>query len=141
MIPEPCDIIRPHGRISGKVISHAEYIRPHGRIRKEVTIPFVTFHPLRDLSPPAFKLYVYFLDRVQAKNTAVFSVPMVHLGYESGLQPECFHPAFRHGNDRQLRNALEELIDQGLIEKQGHRGRAPNTYTVLEHQLHIHPNA
>jgi len=104
-------------------------------------MPFVTFHPLRNLSPTAFKLYVYFLDLVQSKNISVFSVPMVKLGYESGLQPECFHPAFRHGNDRQLRNALEELIDQGLIEKQGHRGRAPNTYTVLGHQLHTPPNA
>ena len=104
-------------------------------------MPFVTFHHLRNLSPPAFKLYVYFLHLVQAKDTSVFSVPMVHLGYESGLQPECFHPAFRHGNDRQLRNALEELIDQGLIEKQGHRGRVPNTYTVLEHDRHTPQDA
>ena len=104
-------------------------------------MPFITFHHLRSLSPAAFKLYVYFLDRVQSKNTSAFSVPLVELGYESGLQPECFHPAFRHGNDRQLRNALEELIDEGLIEKQGHRGRAPNTYTVLEHHRHSNPNA
>ena len=104
-------------------------------------MPFVTFHPLRNLSPPAFKLYVYFLDQVQAKNTAAFSVPLVKLGYESGLQPECLYPAFAHGNDRQLRNALEELIDEGLIEKQGHRGRAPNTYIVLGHQLHTPSDA
>jgi len=104
-------------------------------------MPFVTFHPLRDLSPAAFKLYVYFLHLVQAKNTAAFSVPLVKLGYESGLQPECLYPAFAHGNDRQLRNALEELSDEGLIQKQGHRGRAPNTYTVLGHQLHTPPDA
>jgi len=104
-------------------------------------MPFVTFHPLRNLSPAAFKLYVYFLDQVQARNTTAFSVPLVTLGYESGLQPECLYPAFAHGNDRQLRNALEELIDEGLIEKQGHRGRAPNTYTVLGHDQHTPPDA
>ena len=103
-------------------------------------MPFVHVHPLRDLSPAAFKLDGYFLEQVQARNTAAFSVPLVHLGYESGLQPESLYPAFRHGNDRQLRNALKQLSDEGVIEKQGHRGRAPNTYTGLGHQLHTNPN-
>ena len=99
-------------------------------------MPFVNFHLLRDLSPAAFKLCVYFLDQVQSKNAFVFSIPLVELGAESGLQPLCWHPAFRHGKDRQLRNAIAELIDKGFIEKQGQRGRAPNTYTVLKHHLH-----
>ena len=99
-------------------------------------MPFVNFHLLRDLSPAAFKLCVYFLDQVQSKNASVFSIPLVELGFESGLQPPCWYPAFRHGKDRQLRNAIAELIDEGFIEKQGQRGRAPNTYTVLKHHLH-----
>jgi len=104
-------------------------------------MPFVHFHPLRTLSPAAFKLYVYFLDQVQSQNTSAFSVPLVQLGYESGLQPPCLYPTSRHGKDRQLRNALKELTDAGLIEQQGHRGRAPNTYTVLHHHRHTNPYA
>lgn len=65
-------------------------------------MPFVNFHPLQDLTPAAFKLYVYFLDQVQTRNTAVFAIPLVDLGYESGLQPPCPYPAFRHGKDGKL---------------------------------------
>jgi hypothetical protein len=104
-------------------------------------MPFVNFPLLQDLSPAAFKLYVYFLDQVQKTNTAHLARPMVALGYESGLQPPCPYKAFRHGKDRQLRNALNELIEKGLIEKQGQRGRAPNAYTVIEHQKHENPYA
>jgi len=104
-------------------------------------MPFVNFSLLQDLSPAAFKLYVYFLGQVQKTNTAVLARPMVELGYESGLQPPCRYPAFRHGQDRQLRNALNELITEGFIEKQGQRGRAPNTYTVIGHQKHENPCA
>jgi hypothetical protein len=103
-------------------------------------MPFVNFHLLRDLSPPAFKLAVYFLHLVQSKNTTRFSIPLVELGYDSGLQPPCLYPAFRHGKDRQLRNAIEELINTGWLEKCGQRGRAPNTYTVLKHQVHENLN-
>lgn len=99
-------------------------------------MPLINFRLLRDLSPPAFKLYTYFLHRVQSQNTIHFTLPMVELGQESGLQPPCLYPAFRHGKDRQLRNAIEELINTGWLEKSGHRGRAPNTYTVLNHHLH-----
>lgn len=99
-------------------------------------MPFLDFHLLRDLNPPAFKLYAYFLDQVQTRNTCCFTLPMVDLGEESGLQPPCLYPAFRHGKDRQLRNAIKELIDTGWLEKTGQRGRAPNTYTVLNHHLH-----
>jgi hypothetical protein len=102
-------------------------------------MPFVNFHLLRTLSPAAFKLYVYFLDLVQTRNTSVLSLPMVELGYDSGLQPPCLVPAFRHGKDRQLRNALQELAQVGLIEKEGHRGRAPNTYTILGYHRHTNP--
>jgi len=70
----------------------------------------VNFSLLQDLSPAAFKLYVYFLSQVQKTHIAVLARPMVDLGYESGLQPPCRYPAFRHGQDRQLRNALNELI-------------------------------
>ena len=103
-------------------------------------MPFVNFRLLRHLSPPAFKLCVYFLDQVQSKNAAVFSIPLVELGDACGLQPPCWHPAFRHGKDRQLRNAIAELIDEDFIEKHGQRGRAPNTYTVLQHHLHEEPD-
>ena len=104
-------------------------------------MPFVNFHPLRNLSPADFKLYVFFLHLVQTKNTSVFSIPLVDLVYDSGLQPPCQYPAFRHGKDGQLRKALKELIDSGLIEKHGQRGRAPNTYTVLGHHLHTNPSS
>ena len=99
-------------------------------------MPFVNFYLLRDLSPAAFKLSVYFLDQVQSKNASAFSIPLVELGDDSGLQPPCWQKAFRHGKDRQLRNAIAELIDEGFIEKHGQRGRIPNTYTVLKHHLH-----
>ena len=104
-------------------------------------MPFVNFHPLQDLTPAAFKLYVYFLDQVQTRNTAVFAIPLVDLGYESGLQPPCPYPAFRHGKDGKLREALQELTEKGLIEKQGQRGRAPNVYTVRHYHLHTNPDA
>ena len=103
-------------------------------------MPFMDFHLLRNLSPPAFKLCAYFLHLVQSQNTARFSIPLVELGDESGLQPPCQYPAFRHGKDRQLRNAIEELINMGWLEKCGQRGRAPNTYTVLRHHLHQNPD-
>ncbi len=99
-------------------------------------MPSVNFHLLQHLTPTAFKLSVYFLDQVQSKDASIFSIPLVKLGFESGLQPPCWHQAFRHGNDRQLRNAIAELIDEGFIEKHGQRGRRPNTYTVLKHHLH-----
>lgn len=102
-------------------------------------MPFVNFHPLKELSPPAFKLYVFFLHLVQTHNSSVFAIPLVKLGYDSGLQPPCPYPAFRHGKDGQLRKALRELTDAGLIEKQGRRGRAPNVYTVRH--PHAHTNA
>ena len=103
-------------------------------------MPLIDFHLLRDLSPPAFKLCAYFLHLVQSQNVASFSIPLVELGDESGLQPPCRYPALRHGKDRQLRNAIAELIQEGFIEKHGQRGRAPNTYTVLKHHLHEEPD-
>ena len=104
-------------------------------------MPVVNFHSLKDLRPPAFKLYVFFLHLVQTQNTSVFAIPLVDLGEDSGLQPPCAYPAFRHGKDGQLRNALNELIDAGFIEKQGRRGRAPNVYTVRHYHLHTNPDA
>lgn len=103
-------------------------------------MPILNFHLLRDLSPPAFKLYAYFLDQVQSQHTTCFTLPMVDLGQESGLQPPCLYPAFRHGKDRQLRNAIDELIQTGRLKKTGQRGRAPNTYTVLRSHLHADPH-
>jgi hypothetical protein len=103
-------------------------------------MPYMDFYLLQDLSPAAFKLYAYFLHLVQSKNVAAFSLALVKLGYDSGLQPSCPYPAFRHGKDRQLRNAIEELINKGWLEKCGQRGRAPNTYTVLKHHLHENPD-
>ena len=102
-------------------------------------MPSMDFHLLQDLSPAAFKLYAYFLHLVQSRHSAVFSIPLIDLGYNSGLQPPCLYKAFRHGKDRQVRNAIEELIAKGWLEKCGQRGRAPNTYTVLKHHLHENP--
>ena len=90
----------------------------------------VTFQQLRHLSPSAFKLYLFFLDQVQTTNRPTLTISLANLGYESGLQAPCPYPALRHGRDGQVRNALIELIDIGLIEKRGQRGRAPNTYRV-----------
>lgn len=92
---------------------------------------WVQFSPLRHLSPSAFKLYVYFLDSVQAKNCPTLTIPLADLGYDSGLQAPHPYRALRHGKDGQLRRALDELIEGGWIEKQGRRGKAPNTYRVL----------
>jgi len=103
-------------------------------------MPFVNFASLKHLSPKAFKLYVYFLHLVQAKNTDRFALPLVDLGYETELQPFYTYRPWRHGKDGQLRNALQELIDLDLIEKHGQRGRAPNTYIVKHHHLHTNPD-
>ena len=102
-------------------------------------MPFVQYHLLHHLSPAAFKLYVFLLDLIQDNKTSTFSIPMVELGYRSGLQPPCIYPAFRHGKDGQLRKALSELINANFIEKSGQRGRAPNTYTLRQHHLHTNP--
>ena len=93
---------------------------------------YIDFSQWRDLSPAAFKLYVYFLHRVHTRNQAVFTLSLAQLGWESGLQAPGLYPSLRHGKDGQLRRALQELIDRGLIEKHGQRGKRPNTYRVLE---------
>lgn len=91
----------------------------------------MNFQRLRDLSPSAFKLYVYFLEKVRTTHRPVLKISLADLGFESGLQPSCPYPALRHGRDGQLRRALKELKDKGLIEKQGQRGRSPNTYRLV----------
>ena len=90
----------------------------------------IDFSGLRDLSPSAFKLMVFFLDQVQTRQTSTFSLSLAELGYEAGLQPPVRYPALRKGRDSQVRHALQELIDRGLVEKQGQRGPVPNTYHV-----------
>jgi hypothetical protein len=89
------------------------------------------FQRLKDLGPPAFKLYAYLIYRYeQGKDT--LTIPLVDLGYESGLQPARDYRGERHGLDGQVRNALNELIERGLVElvERG-RGRTPNTYRVI----------
>ena len=97
---------------------------------------YVDFPQWRQLSPSAFKLYVYFLHQVHTHQRAVFTLSLADLGEHSGLQAPCFQPALRHGKDGQVRRALQELIDRELIEKHGQRGKTPNTYRVLEHTAH-----
>lgn len=94
-------------------------------------MPFLDFHALRHLSPQAFKLYACFLHLAQVRNTATLSLSLADLGQESGLASACLAPALRHGNDGQLRRALTELLHSDLLEKQGRRGRKPNTYHLL----------
>ena len=104
-------------------------------------MPLVDYQALRHLSPQAFKLYTCFLpacacphaDRhlAQTHQTKTLTLSLADLGSESGLQSYCQWPALRHGNDGQLRKALSELQNSGLIEKHGRRGRAPNTYHLL----------
>jgi len=91
----------------------------------------VDFHALRHLSPQAFKLYACFLYLAQIKKSSTLTLSLADLGWESGLQTQCLYPALRHGNDGQLRRALAELLNSGLVEKQGRRGRAPNSYHLL----------
>jgi len=95
-------------------------------------MPNIDFPKLKELSPQAFKLYAYFLHLSDIKNTNVFTLTLADLGEESGLQADQLYPALRHGRDGQLRRALSELIQKGLVDKQGGRGRAPNTYTLLD---------
>ncbi len=94
-------------------------------------MPCIDFISLKNLTPQAFKLYACFLHLAENKNTTTLTLPLSDLGEISGLQTYCPYPAFRHGNDGQLRRALSELIQKGLIQKQGQRGRRPNTYTLL----------
>ncbi|MDP6725425.1 MAG: hypothetical protein QF536_09575 [Arenicellales bacterium] len=94
-------------------------------------MPDIDFIQLKDLTPQAFKLYACFRYLGQTKNTTTLTLSLADLGTLSGLQPFCPYPALRHGRDGQLRRALTELIGKGLIEKQGQRGRRPNTYTLV----------
>ena len=94
-------------------------------------MPFLDYRALRHLSPQAFKLYACFLHLAQLRKTSTLSLSLVDLGEQSGLQTACLAPALRHGNDGQLRRALAELLHDGLLEKQGRRGRKPNTYHLL----------
>ena len=99
---------------------------------------YINFPKQRDLSPSAFKLYVYFLHQVQTRNQAVFTLSLAQLGEDSGLQ--AFRPwTYSHGRDGQVRRAVLELIEQGLIQKHGQRGRKPNPYRVLENPDHTPP--
>ena len=97
-------------------------------------MPFVDFHSLQHLSPQAFKLYTCFLHLAQTHQSETLTLSLADLGSESGLQSYCQWPALRHGNDGQLRRALTELLNSGLVEKQGRRGRKPNTYHLLNLQ-------
>ena len=99
---------------------------------------YINFPQQRDLSPSAFKLYVFFLHQAQTRNQAVFTLSLAQLGWESGLQ--AFRPwTYPHGRDGQVRRAVQELIDSGLIEKHGQRGRKPNTYRILDNPAHTPP--
>lgn len=92
----------------------------------------VNFSRLRDLSPSGFKLMVYFLDQVEQHQTNTFTRPLIELGRDSGLQAPVRFPALAAGRDTQVRNALRELIERGLIEKESAQGlgRTPNSYRV-----------
>jgi len=94
-------------------------------------MPFVDFDSLQHLSPQAFKLYACFLHLAQTHHSETLTLSLAELGSESGLQTHWFVAAPRHGNDGQLRRALTELLNSGLVEKQGRRGRKPNTYHLL----------
>ena len=94
-------------------------------------MPFIDFHSLRHLSPQAFKLYTCFLHLAQTHQSTTLTLSLANLGSESGLQSHRPYPALRYGNDGQLRRALKELQNSGLIEKKGQRGRKPNAYRLL----------
>jgi len=101
---------------------------------------YIDFPQQRQLSPAAFKLYAYFLHQVQRQNQTVFTLSLAKLGQESGLQAFRWR-TYPHGRDGQVRRALQELIDTGRIQKQGQRGRKPNTYRILDHPAHTPPKA
>lgn len=96
----------------------------------------IHFPPLKALKPSAVKLLIYLLHRAEETGTSQWSMPLVDLARESGLQSEgaARLPGTPHGNDGQLRNALEQLVQQGYVEKTGRRGRQPNTYRLRPHQ-------
>lgn len=94
-------------------------------------MPFIDYFSLQHLSPQAFKLYTCFLYLAQIHESQTLTLSLAELGYQSGLQRHCPYPALRHGKDGQLRRALSELLNSGLVEKHGRRGRAPNTYRLL----------
>ena len=92
----------------------------------------VHFPPLKELKPSAFKLLIYLLHRAEETGTDQWCLPLVDLAWESGLLSEGAErlPGKPHGNDGQLRNALQELVEKGYVEKSGRRGRHPNTYRL-----------
>lgn len=94
----------------------------------------VHFSQIRELKPSAFKLYIYLLHKAKEIRKDSFSMTLVDMGRESGLQSESGWqpPGKPYGNDGQLRNALSELVKKGYVEKTGGRGRKPNTYHLLK---------
>lgn len=92
----------------------------------------IHFPPLKALKPAAFKLLIYLLHRAEETGTDQWCMTLVDLAWESGLQSEGVQrfPGKPHGNDGQLRNALQELVEKGYVEKTGRRGRHPNTYRL-----------
>ncbi len=95
---------------------------------------YVDFDRIQDLKPSAFKLYVYFLHCTQNTQNNTLTMTLADLGWHSGLQSQerWRLPGKQHGNDCHLRAALAELIQKGLIEKNGNRGRRPNTYCIVD---------
>ncbi len=72
-------------------------------------------------------------DYTQNTQDNTLSMTLADLGWHSGLQSQerWRLPGKQHGNDGQLRSALEELIQKGLLEKNSNRGRRPNTYRIV----------
>ena len=96
-------------------------------------MPYVEFNSIEDLRPSAFKLYVFFLHRVQQTGSDTVEMSLADLAFWSGLQAQGTWrtPGQSHGRDGRIRLALAELVEKGLIEKRGSRGRRPNTYRIL----------
>lgn len=93
----------------------------------------IDFERIKQLKPPAFKLYVYFLHQAHKTGRDGWRVSLTQLGWDSYLQVHAsgWWPHQGHGKDGTVRRALDELIQQGLLAKTGGRGRRPNTYRLL----------